>query len=396
MRHAAVSFVLFAALSAGGAALADTIDAGERTHRHALKSAALGEKREIFVRTPPNYRGGPLPVVYVTDAEWNFELVAARFDFLIDNGALPPVVVTGVRNVNRNRDFLPRADPDYDDSGGAESFLAFVREEWAPFVERTYSGTGDRVLIGHSFGGVFALHALFAAPGFFDAHLSLSPSAWVADRVLFEEASAMFAAEPRLRSFAYIAVGEGDGGPTRPSTEALGELFAADAPAGLAWTLRIAPQADHFTNFTWGLNDGLMAAFPQWGDAEAVRAAGESAGADGVARWFDEKEAALGFRFFPSWFDFGIAAIRLSRTERADAAIALMDRTRRYHAENANFAAFSAQVYENAGAFERAIGEYQRAIAIARRDGLHPNAIHIDRLEAGIARIRETAGAATP
>ncbi|HNS85659.1 MAG TPA: alpha/beta fold hydrolase [Parvularculaceae bacterium] len=389
MRAIPAYTVLFVAFISLQSASADTIDAADRTQRHTVKSTALGEKREIFVRTPPNYRGdGPLPVVFVTDAEWNFELVAAAFDFLTDNGAIPPVIVTGVRNVNRNRDFLPRSDSDYDDSGEADAFLAFVQNDWAPLVDEKYSSSDDRVLIGHSFGGVFALHAFFQEPEFFKAFIALSPSSWVADRVLFEEASALFGSNTDFNSFVYIAVGEGDGGPTTPSSRELAELFEANAPASLDWSFDIMPKADHFWNFTGGLNAGMMKLFPAFGFAEEARQAGEANGAAGVNSWFDEKESALGFRFFPSWFDFGIAAIRLSHSDRPEAGLAVIKRAKKYHAENANFAAFAAQVHENAGEFNQAISEYERAIMIAKRDGLHPNAIHLDRLNAGVARIK--------
>lgn len=391
MRESALFYSLVAAISIlwSAPAGADTIDSAERTHRHTIKSATLGDKREIFVRTPPAYRrGDALPVIFVTDAEWNFDFVAATFDFLTDNGALPPIIVTGVRNINRNRDFLPRDDADYNDSGKADAFLSFVRNDWVPFIASKYSNSNDRALIGHSFGGVFSLYAFFTEPDLFDANIALSPSSWVADRVLFEEAAALFDSGKDLNSFVYIAVGEGDGGPTTPSSKELAAMFEMRAPATLDWTFEITPQADHFWNFTDGLNAALMKLFPSWGLADEARHSGETNDVDGVNAWFDAKEEALGFRFFPSWFDFGIAAIRLSRGDNPEAGVAMIDRTRKYHVENANFAAFAAQVNENAGHFDRAIEEYKLAILIAERDGLHPNAIHLDRLKAGIERIR--------
>lgn len=60
MRAIPAYTVLFVAFISLQSASADTIDAADRTQRHTVKSTALGEKREIFVRTPPNYRGdGP-------------------------------------------------------------------------------------------------------------------------------------------------------------------------------------------------------------------------------------------------------------------------------------------------------------------------------------------------
>ena len=181
-------------------ALADTYDSSERTHAFEVESEALSETREIMVRTPPYYKDGQrYPVVYVLDGEWNFEFVASYLDYLADNEVYPQMIVTGVRNVNRNRDYVPRKDANFADTGEADAFLEFVKDEWIEEVERDYPASGERIIVGHSFGGVFALHAFFKEPDLFDANIALGASAWIGDRVLFEEANALFDEARRSR-----------------------------------------------------------------------------------------------------------------------------------------------------------------------------------------------------
>lgn len=374
------------------AALADTYDSSERTRAFEIESEALSETREIMVRTPPYYKDGQrYPVVYVLDGEGNFEFVASYLDYLSDNEVYPQMIVTGVRNVNRNRDYVPREDANFADTGGADAFLEFVKDEWVEEVEREYPASGERIIVGHSFGGVFALHAFFKEPDLFDANIALGTSAWIGDRVLFEEATALFDERDDLDSFIYMAVGEGDGGPTVPSSRDLAAVFELEAPASLEWTFELTPQADHFKNVPSGMHNAFMALFPAWNFEDEVMAAGETGGAEAVNAWFADKRATLGFRFQPAWFDMGVAALRLSRGEHGDAALAVMEQLIAHYPDSAYMADFAASVHENLGRYDDAVRENERAIALAHEQGLHPNSMHLDRLERALARVREEA-----
>ena len=372
-------------------AAASTLDPGERTHQFTIASTALGEERTVYVRTPSEAApGGRYPVVYVLDAEWNFEYVAAYVDNLVGNGAYPPMVVTGIVNVNRNRDYVPRADPHFPHTGEADRFLDFVASEWVPQVEERFAGSGQRVLVGHSFGGVFTLHTLFTRPELFDAYLAMGSSAWIADRVLFEEAEALFDSDAKPDAFVWMAVGENDGGPTIPSGKDLAALFELKAPASLEWTFTVTPRTDHFTNFISGTHAAFMALFPSFGFDAELAARARLQGAAGVDAWFAEKEASLGWRFQPAWFDLGVTAMSLVREPAsAEAARSLTAQLRRYFPDNAFIALYSATVYERSGMLAEALAEADRAIALAEEQRLDPNELQIDTLKASRERIRE-------
>ncbi len=391
MPYKSLIVIFVATTTIAGNAAADTYGSAERTSEHTITSKQLGEEREIYIRTPPNYVRGDnaYPVVYVLDGEWNFEFVASYLDYMFDNEVYPEMIVTGVKNVNRNRDYVPQKDAYFDDTGEADKFLGFVTDEWIEYVDMEFSTSGERVLIGHSFGGVFTLHTLFREPEQFDAYIALGSSAWIADQVLFNEATAFFEGVKNTEAFVYMAVGEGDGGPTVPSSTDLAALFEEKAPASLEWTFRITPKADHFKNFAAGLHDAFMALFPAWNFEEEVRAHGESRGAAGVNAWFYKKRAALGFRFKPAWFDMGVTAIALSQNDKGEAALALMAQLRTYYPGNPHVAAFSASVFENLEQFAHAEQEILRAIAIANKRKLHPNEIHIDQLKRRLDGVRD-------
>ena len=130
MRHFTSFLFTLPLLLAASGSLAVTSDAAKRSATHTIMSRQLGEPRTLLVRTPPGYRGDrKLPTVFVLDGEWNFDLVASYLDYLADNGVYPRLLVTGVTNVNRNRDFIPRPDKYFSDTGEAE----FMRESFSQF-----------------------------------------------------------------------------------------------------------------------------------------------------------------------------------------------------------------------------------------------------------------------
>ncbi len=359
-----------------------------------IQSKALGEERTVVLRLPARFDANKAyPVVYVLDAEWNFEYIAAYLDNMVLNGNYPPMVVTGIVNVNRNRDYVPRSDPHFMHTGEADSFLAFAENEWMPAIESRFSGAEARVLVGHSFGGVFALHTLFTQPELFDAYLAMGSSAWIGGGVLLEEARALFASDATPDAFVWMAVGEGDGGPTVPSSRDLAAVFELEAPPSLEWTFSVTPRTDHFTNFITGTHEAFMALFPAWGFKEELAQSARALGAKGVEDWFAGKQAALDWRFQPNWFDLGVTALGLARDPvTADAALAVTAALRNFYPDNAFIALYSATVYESAQQFELALSETERALALAQAQNLDPNELQLEMLTTKRDRIMEQLG----
>ena len=98
---------------------------------------------------------------------------------------MPELIIVGIHNTNRNRDFTPSEVKDIPHSGGAVEFRSFINEELFPFIKKKYRTTQVRYLSGHSYGGLFALDTLVNASQMFDAYFTFSPSLrWDNDLVL--------------------------------------------------------------------------------------------------------------------------------------------------------------------------------------------------------------------
>jgi predicted alpha/beta superfamily hydrolase len=73
-------------------------------------------------------------------------------------------------------------------SGGADRFLQFIQQELVPLIETEYRiDTADRTLMGHSWGGLFALYTLFHQPHLFQRYVISSPDLTFEDEQKYAE-----------------------------------------------------------------------------------------------------------------------------------------------------------------------------------------------------------------
>ncbi|MGH7586772.1 MAG: alpha/beta hydrolase [Gemmatimonadales bacterium] len=150
-----------------------------------LHSSILGEDRPYFVYLPEGPRRGPFALIVLLDGDAQFHHTTGIVRFLTDQGRMPQALVVAVPNTtDRTRDLTPPAQDSaalrttFPTAGGADRMLGFLADELLPEVERTYGASPFRVLIGHSFGGLFAAHALVARPMLFQGYIAISPSLW--------------------------------------------------------------------------------------------------------------------------------------------------------------------------------------------------------------------------
>ncbi|MGH1516392.1 alpha/beta hydrolase [Chryseobacterium sp. JK1] len=169
--------------------------------KHALFSKILNENREIWIHFPKTYNDPTIspakyPVIYLLDGEINFEYYTGMSDFLArpPYADIPECIVVGIKNTERTRDLTPTksqkkspVNPNltlFSDSGGSENFVKFIQEELKPFVHKNYRTQDYTVLVGHSFGGLFAINTFLTHPEYFNAYVANDPSLWWDNKVM--------------------------------------------------------------------------------------------------------------------------------------------------------------------------------------------------------------------
>lgn len=173
------------------------------TELRSLTSTVIGQQFDLLVRLPDDYAtsGKSYPVLYVLDG-WHFPLVAFLANNNVYSGKMRPVIMVNLSypagvnpKVPRARDFTPTKFTEREvNSGGAAAFLKFLADEVIPYVDKTYRTIPtDRGLLGHSYGGLFALYALEDRPDLFQRIVAASPVAGWDHRFLFKRAKAKLA-----------------------------------------------------------------------------------------------------------------------------------------------------------------------------------------------------------
>lgn len=143
-----------------------------RVFERTISSEVLGEDRKIYVYLPPDHKAlkllGGLPVIYLADGGMVWEY-ASLVEPLIREGVLPQLLMIGIESgeykgdPNKEYDsLLDMRFREYIPSEGDDRFALheqFVIEEVLPWAEETFGASthpNERVVYGHSNGGVFA------------------------------------------------------------------------------------------------------------------------------------------------------------------------------------------------------------------------------------------------
>ena len=125
-----------------------------------------------------------LPAGYSEKSDRYPVLVTCQSHFLHVSGitadlawknSAPELIVASVRNYSSG-DFIPEKIEGHPDSGGADRFVAFFRDELIPGLDSRFRTHPFRIFYSGSFGGGFAVYMFLTLPGVFNAYLSATPA----------------------------------------------------------------------------------------------------------------------------------------------------------------------------------------------------------------------------
>ncbi|SOC11616.1 alpha/beta hydrolase [Rhodobacter maris] len=152
---------------------------------------------------------GPPPaagygIIYAIDAGWTFGTLreAARLQGGAQAaGAVGPTVIVGIGWPGPDLIDLERRGPDLIDPAGAAATRDLIAQAILPRVEAVLPvDPAHRMLLGHSYGGAFALTAGFARPDLFSHVAAGSPSLWT-------DPSAFAALRPETGPRVFLGIG---------------------------------------------------------------------------------------------------------------------------------------------------------------------------------------------
>lgn len=368
----------------GSPVLADPIVIGETS---SIRSKILDEDRTLMISLPDEYQGSKdaFPVIYVLDARNRFPHTVANVRELGRMGHMPPMIVVGIVNTRRTRDLTPawtHPEPDEQnarmiaDGGGADSFLRFLGEELVPHIEKTYRTLPYRVLEGHSFGGLFALHAMARAPQLFSGIIAISPSVWWDEGLPVARMAEAFSARPELKAGLYTSLAD-EGDAMLVQFRNLEEVLDYRAPDGLHWKVDFFTDEDHGTVPMPSVHRGLMHLFKGWQAPRVILAEG----LDAVDRHFADVSRNLGFPVkTPERVINLMGYTALGNDQKEDAIKLFRENVKRYP-DSANVYDSLGEALEKSDELKEARDLYRKAWKLAGKADLAATPVYRQNLE---------------
>jgi uncharacterized protein len=234
-----------------------------------LKSKDTGREYDLYVHLPNAPTDGKkYPVLFVLDGQWDFKLLDSVYGGLFYDKFVPEMIIVGITysgdkpnyDALRAMDYTPTREERLPGSGDAAKFLAFLKKDVIPFVEKNYhADSSKRVLMGSSLGGLFTLYAMFTEPGLFYGYISASPAVSYGDNFSFKQEKKFAEANKDLSAKLFISVGEIEG-LTQPVKDFM-QVVKSRSYTGLKMESRIIEGERHAGNKPEAFNRGLRFVF---------------------------------------------------------------------------------------------------------------------------------------
>jgi predicted alpha/beta superfamily hydrolase len=241
---------------------------------HVFYSENVEDSFYIYLKLPKNYNSETdknYPAVFLLDGDISFPIAYSVVRYLQYGKYVPDVIIVGIgygglidgsKSSKRERDYTISQLERSEESGGAENFLSFLKDELIPFLESEYRmGVKNRTLSGHSLAGLFILNTLFSEPHLFENYIASSPyTLFDVDHLLSLEAqnnSEIADADCRL----FISFGEKEEEKYHiPNTIIVNQLKRRGSDY-LDLKFRIFKEGVHFSTPAEAMSYGLMHSF---------------------------------------------------------------------------------------------------------------------------------------
>ncbi|MGA7379975.1 MAG: alpha/beta hydrolase-fold protein [Terriglobales bacterium] len=368
-----------------------------------VHSNVLNEDRVMWVRMPAAARGKTdrYAVLYITDGGSDVNEIGGVIDFLADANLMPPLIVVGITNTDRNRDLTPtRAGIKHSDgsvepfptTGGADKFLDFMQTELVPEIDKRYPTEPYRILVGHSLGGLFAVHAMIARPELFNAYIASSPSLWWDDAGTVRDVQAFLARQKEFKKTLFFALGH-EGGDMNDAFAQMQKTVNAERPKGfVVESVRYEDEVHSSTELRTHYA-GLRLIFSGWPMPRDEKTDERVGGLVGVEQHYRELSERFGFQVSAER-EINGEGYHLLGDKKPEEAVKAFERNVELYPRSANVYDRLADCLEAEGKFELAMQNVKKAVEVATETGdplLPAFKRHLERLTAA-----KKGGAAAP
>ncbi|GAA4178411.1 hypothetical protein GCM10022218_29000 [Sphingobacterium ginsenosidimutans] len=191
--------------------------------RYTINSKILNESRNYSVYLPASYKNNvdkKYIVAYVLDGDRSKFLEVSGIAQSMHSDAnlklqIPELIIVSIENTDRTKNFTPTNSLNYLDredisafksSGKADDFMRFMEDELMVEINKSFRTVPQSMIIGHSLGGLFALHCLLEKPQLFSYYLLIDPSWFWDHNYIGKRSKEVLANRVDLKARIYIAL----------------------------------------------------------------------------------------------------------------------------------------------------------------------------------------------
>jgi len=184
------------------------------TKEFTLQSVANGAAYDIKVGLPGNYNpsGEKYATIYVLDGEEIFGFVANKCQEISAQLAVKNVLVVSIGyGKDRSIDYTPTKVSSV--TGGAPQFLNFIETQLIPKIQQEFNvdtARASRVILGHSYGGLFGGCVYSYNNKVFGNYILLSPSFWFDNLVALKMEKDNRAINKNKKQLVFMGIGEAE------------------------------------------------------------------------------------------------------------------------------------------------------------------------------------------
>ncbi len=237
---------------------------------HTLHSEILKEDRVINLYLPPNYDPQKAyPVLYLLDGSMDedFLHITGLVQFFTLMFTMPDVIIAGISNVDRKRDFTFHTDlielkEKYPTTGHSAQFIDFLEKELQPYIHKHYKTNETKYLIGQSLGGLLATEILLKKPDLFTHYFIVSPSLWWDNESLLKNAHQYTNSLKEKALYVYLSAGKNEDAIMQKEAKAIYKILSESGNKKLKTRFYLVPKENHATILHNSIYQAFLGLFP--------------------------------------------------------------------------------------------------------------------------------------
>ena len=352
-------------------------------HTLRIESKILGEDRDVYIYLPRGYEGSDqsYPTLYLLDGRAHFHHGTGIVQFLSSNGLIPQMIVIGIPNTARNRDFSPTIEEGRTAGGGADKFIEFLDKELIPMINQDYRTLDYRILFGHSLTGLFSIYTLVTKPDLFDSYLAASPYLQYDKEVVVKKAKNKITKQSVRGKNLFITIGK------EPlyfkSLKNLTKVLKKINTSDFEWNYIKMTKENHASIPHKTLYNGLESIFSGWKIPKE-----KTGDLSSILQHYQSLNDKFGIEVKPSEFLLNRLGYQLMGNNKLEEAIAALKANVESHPNSNNVYDSLGEAYEKAGRLKAAEANYKIAVEkgdLAKSPNLDIYKVNLERVQLAIS-----------